>query len=759
MIAPSQGTGWPGRRFDLLTRDVNSGTELARARKELFAAALREARRRAPKSIRASFRVYDETRKNLRFVSHDGPGWTAELLETIYAIDEPSSGARVIRDKKPHYLPAIQTQPGQTQEWYRKLFDDAHALCSFPIFERGKIFGVLTLLFAEPQEFADARKRDLETVALECGQVLNHFALIEDGWLLELNDKLDKARPRTIENVCDIAASQVQRIFGVRACSVFIYDARAGVLRPAGSTLPGYQEAEKREYSLGVGLTGWTALHKTTLRIRDYHDPSELADVQRQLRFASPRLEHVGLFDDLPGGTHDSKTFLATALTVSGRLIGVVRVSAKVDDPVEFQHDDEVILQKIAVTLALIIENINLYEAQAGFIFRVEEIGVAFAKTLMLDDLLASVSEAARDYAGMDYAVMRVPTPAGRWKVNNVRGGESLRLRLQDEIDNNHPVVRQALIQEDPGPYDISQEEYKSFVGTMPPGVYKEFLMELKLILVVPIRLEAEVLGLLCLSSKTIEALDPTTINGLRIISSYTALSIKLLDLRRSHVNADHMMRAMTLCLALFFDLPHAVPKAIGRLDKLIEAAGSSNPELQAIKDELRAIKIKLSDSEQMLVERAIARNQVLDAETIIANCADEETTFWAPMKNIKITSDLPMSGSCRIFCNELQLRTILRLICQNAAKAIDDAKREGTIHFAARLVAKTVILEVKDNGIGMTKQQLDELDTVQYPPRPGHHGVSVVAAKIFMEMNRGNLDVTSKPNKGTVVSLIFPAF
>jgi signal transduction histidine kinase len=748
--------------LEFLTADIENGVKLAKVRQNLFDAALNEVLRRAPSAIRGSFRVFDETRKHLRFVAYKGEGWTPKRLEALYFMDDKSSGIKVVRTKKAHYVRELD--PDNPEEWYRKLFDDVKALCSLPVFEKDKLVGVLTLHFKEAQQFPEQQKALLEGVATECTQILNRFVLIEDAWLLELNQKLDAAAPHGIEPVCQLAASEVQRIFGVGGCSVFVYDSRRALLTIKGSTKP--NQPHSTGYRLGDGLTGWTALHKTTLRIRDYRNRNELAQVQRELGFLEPPLEHSGQFDDLdPEAASAPRTFLATALVVSGRLVGVIRLSRKVDDPVEFQRDDEVSLQRIAGTLALIIENIQLHEGPREFIDRVETIAAAFAKTLELDGLLRSITDVARDYADMEWAVMRVRTGRGAWKaefaLNN--SGESFLVNVRDEIEDDHPIIRRALAQDDPEPYDVSSPEFQSYVKSMAPSAYRDFLSAIKLILLIPIRLEREPLGILSLGSSTNKTPDQRTIYGLRILTTYAALAKRIVDLLQTKENPVQMLKALTLCAQMYAELPHSVDAHIQRLKEMISASPLGNTvDLREIGGEVAKMNATVLKTEQEILQASIAAPRTVDLAAFVSDFAADQKKYFEPTKNIAIDCRIAPLDSCNIMCNPVQLKTMLRLLTVNAVQALEERAggpgHKGHIVYEIRRVENLVKLQVSDDGIGMAPNQIEELDTVVRRPRPGHRGISIPAVRAFMELHEGKMTIDSQLGQGTSVTLSFPS-
>ncbi len=68
----------------------------------------------------------------------------------------------------------------------------------------------------------------------------------------------------------------------------------------------------------------------------------------------------------------------------------------------------------------------------------------------------------------------------------------------------------------------------------------------------------------------------------------------------------------------------------------------------------------------------------------------------------------------------------------------------------------KLVELKVEDNGMGMTPEQLDKIKEGFYTTKVDGLGMGLYIVKMLVEKNSGKIDIDSRPEKGTVVSIIF---
>jgi signal transduction histidine kinase len=71
------------------------------------------------------------------------------------------------------------------------------------------------------------------------------------------------------------------------------------------------------------------------------------------------------------------------------------------------------------------------------------------------------------------------------------------------------------------------------------------------------------------------------------------------------------------------------------------------------------------------------------------------------------------------------------------------------------------VVIRVRDTGHGMTDEEVEAalrpLSRVASARKGGGTGLGLPLAKALVEANRGALRITSAPNEGTLVEILFP--
>jgi CheY-like chemotaxis protein/anti-sigma regulatory factor (Ser/Thr protein kinase) len=114
----------------------------------------------------------------------------------------------------------------------------------------------------------------------------------------------------------------------------------------------------------------------------------------------------------------------------------------------------------------------------------------------------------------------------------------------------------------------------------------------------------------------------------------------------------------------------------------------------------------------------------------------------------------------CRACGDPVRLRQVLLNLISNAIKY---NRPGGQVRLGAGTSGARVTIRVEDNGLGMTRQQLEHL----YEPfnRLGRErggvegsGIGLVLTRQLVMLMRGTIEVFSEPGQGTLVTLMLPA-
>ncbi|WP_291718015.1 PAS domain S-box protein [Magnetospirillum sp. 64-120] len=127
---------------------------------------------------------------------------------------------------------------------------------------------------------------------------------------------------------------------------------------------------------------------------------------------------------------------------------------------------------------------------------------------------------------------------------------------------------------------------------------------------------------------------------------------------------------------------------------------------------------------------------------------------------NITITSDL-QSPLPFLNADERRMRQILLNVLSNAVKFTEDG---GKVVISAHVDPQGMVIQVVDTGIGMSSEELERVmePFVQADTRLSRKyegtGLGLPLTKALVQAHGGEMSLTSVPDRGTTVTLTFPA-
>lgn len=100
------------------------------------------------------------------------------------------------------------------------------------------------------------------------------------------------------------------------------------------------------------------------------------------------------------------------------------------------------------------------------------------------------------------------------------------------------------------------------------------------------------------------------------------------------------------------------------------------------------------------------------------------------------------------------RLEQVLVNIIKNSIESITD---DGIIELAVEIVNKKIEVLVKDNGIGMTKEELERITEMFYTTKKDGTGLGVALSKEIMLAHNGNIKYESEKGVGTICIMTLP--
>jgi len=101
------------------------------------------------------------------------------------------------------------------------------------------------------------------------------------------------------------------------------------------------------------------------------------------------------------------------------------------------------------------------------------------------------------------------------------------------------------------------------------------------------------------------------------------------------------------------------------------------------------------------------------------------------------------------------QVEQILINLIKNASEALSN-KKDGTIHLKAFYADDGTLIQVEDNGIGISGDIIEDIFVPFYSTKENGSGIGLSLSKQIMQNHDGTISVNSAPNKGSEFTLKF---
>ncbi|ART75516.1 sporulation kinase [Sutcliffiella horikoshii] len=106
------------------------------------------------------------------------------------------------------------------------------------------------------------------------------------------------------------------------------------------------------------------------------------------------------------------------------------------------------------------------------------------------------------------------------------------------------------------------------------------------------------------------------------------------------------------------------------------------------------------------------------------------------------------------IKANKDEMKQVLINLIKNGIEAID---KDGTVTVKASSRRGMVLIEVMDDGVGMTPQQVERLGTPFYSTKDKGTGIGLTISFQIIELLQGKIEVTSEVGKGSIFTIKLP--
>jgi signal transduction histidine kinase len=122
-------------------------------------------------------------------------------------------------------------------------------------------------------------------------------------------------------------------------------------------------------------------------------------------------------------------------------------------------------------------------------------------------------------------------------------------------------------------------------------------------------------------------------------------------------------------------------------------------------------------------------------------------------LKNISVRKDYS-TLDCKILVNKQRIKIALTNIIVNAIDAMQSQR--GKLKLITRSINGKCIMEIEDNGIGISKENLANLFIPYFTNKAGGMGLGLSTTINYLKENHATVDVQSEEGKGTRFILCF---
>ncbi|MFD6207947.1 ATP-binding protein [Peribacillus sp. NPDC060253] len=140
-----------------------------------------------------------------------------------------------------------------------------------------------------------------------------------------------------------------------------------------------------------------------------------------------------------------------------------------------------------------------------------------------------------------------------------------------------------------------------------------------------------------------------------------------------------------------------------------------------------------------------------LDLKDLIDEIIDTYTSS-TPSSHVKLINGL--SQSVFVYSDKNRLRQVLLNVLNNSCEAIDG---NGQIELRMTAVSQYVNLMIRDDGKGISPENLKNIGMPFYTTKPDGNGLGVATCIQIMEELKGKFQIESTYSEGTKVTLVIP--
>ncbi|MDZ4714242.1 MAG: HAMP domain-containing sensor histidine kinase [Cytophagales bacterium] len=238
------------------------------------------------------------------------------------------------------------------------------------------------------------------------------------------------------------------------------------------------------------------------------------------------------------------------------------------------------------------------------------------------------------------------------------------------------------------------------------------------------------------------------------LLETQKLVEMQIAELKKTNSELDRFVYSAS------HDLRAPLSSISGLITIMQQEKGANNPlYISLMKDRVKA----MDEFIREIVD--YSRNARLEPEMKkfrLHELIDEIVNSLTYFENAdKVSIEVHVSEDLDLYSDKERLRIVLNNLMTNSIKYADFSKERPFIQVTASRSAQAVLLEVKDNGIGITDAHTARVFEMFYraTERSKGSGLGLYIAKEVVEKLGGKLAMHSEVNVGSCFSIELPAF
>lgn len=223
-------------------------------------------------------------------------------------------------------------------------------------------------------------------------------------------------------------------------------------------------------------------------------------------------------------------------------------------------------------------------------------------------------------------------------------------------------------------------------------------------------------------------------------------------DLQKKVIESEKLSAIGKLGAGLAHEIRNPLTSIIG-LTQLLNESNQNNKYLEIITDELERMK-NLINQFVSLGKPTIVNPQHCNLNKIIQNTVDLMNSN-AYLHNVNIKFDCT-EPNIMVNIDESKIKQVLINFIKNAIEALP-LGGSVLIELNTEFKNDIVHISIKDNGDGMTKEEVDKLGTPFFTTKDSGLGMGLPICFDIIKSHFGNIEINSEIGEGTTVHLFLP--